>query len=99
MIMLSGKEQASLLLSDGQRAGLFTAMKGIKYEITSPVTLVFEDAEVQCYGIKCLKDGVEILKYTDILPDKEKVEELVDICNTMDVDPEQFTEILEDLLP
>jgi hypothetical protein len=45
------------------------------------------------------KDGKKLISYEDILPDKQKVKALVDLCNDLDAAPEHMPDILEDFLP
>ena len=97
-IIARQEQQKKRSLQRGGSASV-KAMEGIIYELSSPVSSIFEDTEVTCYGIKCIKDGVELMDFKDILPDKKRVEELIELCNSLDLAPEHLPDILEDFLP
>ena len=74
-------------------------MSKIIYVLTSSVSKVCESEFFKSYGISCYENGVETISYPDILPDKDKVQELVKQCNTLKVRPEHLPDVLEDFLP
>ena len=69
------------------------------YKMTKTSPYLHEDIKVQSYGISCFEGGKEVLSYPDVLPDREKVSQLVQLCNTLGVEPDQLEYILEDFLP
>ena len=73
-------------------------MSHVRYELTAEALNICESTQ-NCYGIRCLENGVESIRYPDILPDKEKVEELVDLCNALELDPLHLEDVLLDFLP
>ena len=74
-------------------------MSSILYMLTSSVSRVCESEDVECYGISCFEDGKEIVRYEDVLLDKEEMIKFVDTCNSLELSPEQLPDALEDLLP
>ena len=71
----------------------------ICYKLTKTTIMLSENTPVISYGIDIVKDGKKLISYEDILPDKQKVEALVDLCNDLDAAPEHMPDILEDFLP
>ena len=74
-------------------------MENNRYELTSAFINVCEDVEIECYGIRCIRDEQTVADYKDVLPDREKVANLVKLCNELDLAPHQLPEVLEDFLP
>ena len=72
-------------------------MKKITYELTETVCKLCETPVIS-YGIVCKKKGKIEKKYPDIMPDKVKIQELVDECNKSDVDPKHLEDIIEDFI-
>ena len=72
-------------------------MKGIIYSLVVTVVDLGEGPMVS-YGIRCLRNGVELASFPDILPDRKKVEELVAKCNESDLSPLHFLDVVEDFL-
>ena len=74
-------------------------MNNIRYELTASEIQLCESTGIS-FGIRCLDDDdVEMCVINDILPDRQKVEELVKVCNEMEVSPIHLPDIVEDFLP
>ena len=74
-------------------------MKNVVYELTEPVTRIFEEMAVLCYGIRCLENGRVTQSYDDVLPDRKAVKRLVDLCNLYDAAPEHLLDIIMNYMP
>ena len=71
--------------------------KDIVYEVKeSAVELCGET--VLSYGIECLKEGRTILCIEDISTDRTAVEKLTDLCNRLELEPGQLTDVAEDFI-
>ena len=57
-----------------------------------------EDIATNTYGIEYTKDGVSYEKINDISLDKAKVEGLANTLNENNLDPNQFFDVIEDVL-
>ena len=60
--------------------------------------IVVEDITTNTYGIEYTKDGVSCAKINDISLDKAKVEGLANTLNENNLDPNQFFDVVEDIL-
>ena len=50
------------------------------------------------YGIKAFKDGKEVGFVSDVSVDRDFVEELVELCNTEQLDPIHLFDVVEDAI-
>lgn len=57
-----------------------------------------EDITATTYGIEYTKDGVSCAKINDISLNKAKVEDLANTLNDNNLDPNQFFDVVEDIL-
>ncbi len=71
----------------------------VRYVLNSATLRLSEDTVVDTYGLDIIRDGAKVKSYYDIFLDRKKVEELVKMCNELDVSPLHIPEILEDILP
>ena len=60
--------------------------------------IIVEDVTATTYGIEYAIDGVSYAKINDISLDKSKVEDLANTLNENNLDPEQFFDVIEDIL-
>ena len=71
-----------------------------RYVLTS--TIYYGETKLIFYGIALIKTSGEacelIEKYNDLSTDKEKMEQLVDNCNKLNLDKSQFFDVVEKLL-
>ena len=71
--------------------------KRIVYEINETSVNVCEET-VTSFGVSCLKEGKTIASVEDISTDREAVERLAELCNSLELDPGQLKDVAEDYI-
>ena len=72
-------------------------MEKITYIINETALTVNEKTEIS-YGISCFEDGHEIERIKDLSTNHNKVKQLVDTCNKLQLDPVHLNDVAEDFI-
>ena len=70
------------------------------YQIREDHCLDEDGTHVTVYGIEVYEtqSSVPLLSYADLFTDKRKAQELIDLCNRLELDPVHLTDVVEDAL-
>ena len=71
--------------------------KEIVYEVRETSVTVCGET-VTSYGIACCQSGETVALVEDLSTDRDSVEKLAGICNSLDLEPGQLTEVAEDFV-